>query len=143
MSTGSAYSQEENNTAYIPFLSQSTAPMIDNTYATARKQGVVARSDSGAETPTTPLYEEDTSQPLEEFPRTTYITEGWEMQMRYPNKKVTFGGNRSWRGVFVRIELQGDVPILKIYGKKGDKDALQEIPLQSSYSVSDISEYFS
>ncbi len=112
--------------------------MVDNSYAEARKQNQPNRTESGGESPSTPLYEEDTSQPLEDFPRTKYTTEGWDMQVRYPNKKVTFGGQRSWRAVWVRVE-QGDVPVVKIYGKKGDKEPIQEIPLQSSYSVSDIS----
>lgn len=48
------------------------------------------RTDS-QETPETPLYDEDTSQPLEDFPRINYSGDGWEMQLRQPNKKKITG----------------------------------------------------
>lgn len=46
---------------------------------------------SGAETPPTPLFDEDVSQPLEDFPRTKYSGPGWEMHLRQPNKKKITG----------------------------------------------------
>lgn len=49
------------------------------------------RSDSQPETPPTPLFDEDTSQPLEEFPRINYEGPGWEVQLRQPNKKKITG----------------------------------------------------
>lgn len=113
--------------------------MVDNSYAEARRHTQMNRTESGGESPQTPLYEEDTSQPLEDFPRTKFTCDGWEMHVRYPNKKVTFGGQRSWKSVFVRVDHQGETTVVKIYGKKGDKEPIQEIPLQSSYSISDIS----
>ncbi len=45
------------------------------------------------ETPPTPLFDEDISQPLEPFPRTIYSGSGWEMQIRYPIRKK-FTGQR-------------------------------------------------
>lgn len=45
------------------------------------------------ETPPTPLFDEDISQPLEPFPRTIYDGPGWEMQIRYPIRKK-FTGQR-------------------------------------------------
>lgn len=50
----------------------------------------IARTDS-QETPPTPLFDEDVSQPLEEFPRIKYEGAGWEMQLRQPNKKKITG----------------------------------------------------
>lgn len=35
----------------------------------------------------TPLFDEDTSVPLEVFPRIEYSGQIWEMQLRQPNKK--------------------------------------------------------
>jgi hypothetical protein len=34
-----------------------------------------------------PLFDDDTSQPLETFPRLSYDGEGWEMYIRHPPKK--------------------------------------------------------
>lgn len=48
------------------------------------------RTDS-AETPPTPLFDEDTSYPLEDFPRIHYDGPGWEMQLRQPNRKKITG----------------------------------------------------
>lgn len=48
------------------------------------------RTDS-QETPPTPLFDEDVSQPLEPFPRIHYTGFGWEMQLRHPNKKKITG----------------------------------------------------
>lgn len=45
----------------------------------------------GGETPPTPLFDDDTSQPLEDFPRTKYDGPGWEMQLRQPVKKKITG----------------------------------------------------
>lgn len=50
-----------------------------------------ASAGSGGETPPTPLFDEDVSQPLEDFPRTKYTGAGWEMHLRQPNKKKITG----------------------------------------------------
>lgn len=52
----------------------------------------MTKTDS-SETPPTPLFDEDVSQPLEPFPRTLYSGPGWEMQIRYPIRKK-FTGQR-------------------------------------------------
>lgn len=58
--------------------------------ATTPPGGDFKRTDS-AETPPTPLYDEDTSYPLEDFPRINYDGQGWEMQLRQPNRKKITG----------------------------------------------------
>lgn len=50
-----------------------------------------SRRDSGGETPPTPLFDDDVSVPLEDFPRVTYTGPGWEMHLRQPNKKKITG----------------------------------------------------
>ncbi|XP_016953857.1 protein stoned-B isoform X1 [Drosophila biarmipes] len=94
------------------------------------------RSDS-QDTPQTPLYDEDVSQPLEEFPRLHYVGPGWEMQLRQPNKKK-ITGQRFWKKIFVRLVVQNDVPVVQLLNQAGDKQPFQELPLQPSYSVSEI-----
>uniref|UniRef100_W4VRV0 Putative stoned b synaptic vesicle bioproteinsis protein n=1 Tax=Corethrella appendiculata TaxID=1370023 RepID=W4VRV0_9DIPT len=95
------------------------------------------RTDS-QETPPTPLFDEDVSQPLEDFPRITYTGSGWEMHLRQPNKKK-ITGQRFWKKIHIRLVYQGDIPTLLLYNSEKDKDAFQELPLQASYSVSEIS----
>ncbi|XP_058797513.1 uncharacterized protein LOC131667823 [Phymastichus coffea] len=96
----------------------------------------LTRTDS-QETPPTPLFDEDLSQPLEDFPRIHYDGESWEMQLRMPiKKKIT--GQRFWKKIFVTLVYQGDNPILQIFNNKGDKDPFQELPLLACYSVSEI-----
>lgn len=90
------------------------------------------------ETPPTPLFDEDVSQPLLDFPRIHYEGEGWEMQLRQPNKKKMITSQRFWKKIFVRLVWQGDSPVLQIFNNKGDKDPFQELPLLACYSVSDI-----
>ncbi|XP_050430401.1 LOW QUALITY PROTEIN: protein stoned-B-like [Adelges cooleyi] len=99
-------------------------------------QPMPQRSDS-QETPPSPLFDEDVSQPLEEFPRVNYPGEGWEMELRQPNKKK-ITAHRFWKKIFVKIVYQGENPVLQLYNLKGDRDPFQELPLQPSYSVSDI-----
>lgn len=89
------------------------------------------------ETPPTPLFDEDVSQPLEDFPRVTYTGDGWEMHLRQPNKKK-ITGQRFWKKIFVRLVYQGDAPVLQLFNKSDDKDPFQELPLLTCYSVSDI-----
>lgn len=94
------------------------------------------RTDS-QDTPQTPLFDEDVSQPLEEFPRLNYVGPGWEMQLRQPNKKK-ITGQRFWKKIFVRLVMQNDVPVVQLLNQQTDKQAFQELPLQPSYSVSEI-----
>uniref|UniRef100_A0A2R5LJ28 Putative stoned b synaptic vesicle bioproteinsis protein n=1 Tax=Ornithodoros turicata TaxID=34597 RepID=A0A2R5LJ28_9ACAR len=93
----------------------------------------VKRSEESAESPSTPLFDEDTSQPLEEF-REKFDGDGWEMMLRHPNKKK-ITGNRYWKKVYVRMSDQN---IVYIYNKKEDNDPVQEVPLQACYSLSEV-----
>lgn len=99
-------------------------------------QSIPQRTDS-QETPPSPLFDEDVSQPLEEFPRVNYNGDGWAMELRQPNKKK-ITAHRFWKKIFVKITYQGENPVLQLYNTKDDKDPFQELPLQPSYSVSDI-----
>ncbi|VVC28375.1 Clathrin adaptor, mu subunit,Mu homology domain,Stonin homology,Stonin [Cinara cedri] len=99
-------------------------------------QQIPQRTDS-QETPPSPLFDDDVSQPLEEFPRVNYNDEGWAMELRQPNKKK-ITAHRFWKKIFVKITYQGENPVLQLYNTKDDKDPFQELPLQPSYSVSDI-----
>lgn len=94
------------------------------------------RTDS-QETPQTPLFDEDVSQPLEDFPRLHYVGPGWEMQLRQPNKKK-ITGQRFWKKIFVKMAIQNDVPVIQLFNQASDKQPFQELPLQPSYSVSEI-----
>ncbi|XP_047028422.1 protein stoned-B-like [Helicoverpa zea] len=94
------------------------------------------RADS-AESPPTPLFDDDVSQPLEDFPRTKYSGPGWEMHLRQPNKKK-ITGQRFWKKIFVRVALVGDNPVVQLLNAPSDKEPFQELPLQACYSVSDI-----
>ncbi|KAL1506697.1 hypothetical protein ABEB36_006013 [Hypothenemus hampei] len=94
------------------------------------------RTDS-QESPSTPLFDEDTSQPLEDFPRVNYTGEGWEMQLRQPNKKK-ITGQRFWKKIFVKLAIQPDCVLLQLFNQQNDKDPFQELPLQPCYSVSEI-----
>lgn len=96
----------------------------------------VQRTDS-QESPSTPLFDDDVSQPLEDFPRTTYVGNGWEMQLRQPNKKK-ITGQRFWKKIFLRFVSQGDTPAVQLLNSAKDKDPFQELPLQGCYSVSEI-----
>lgn len=95
------------------------------------------RTDS-QESPSTPLFDDDVSQPLEDFPRINYIGDGWEIQLRQPTKKK-ITGQRFWKKCFLRITHQGDNSVIQIFNSAKDKDPFQELPLQGCYSVSDIS----
>nr|XP_053643495.1 protein stoned-B-like isoform X1 [Cherax quadricarinatus] len=114
--------------------------------ATARP-GELERTDS-QETPPTPLFEEDQSQPLEPYPRTQMPAPVWEMHLRQPNKKKITGQslshfkdghggltNRFWKKVIVKLTEGAG---LQLFNSIEDKDPFQELPLQACYSVSDI-----
>lgn len=64
-----------------------------------------------------------------------YDGDGWEMYIRYPAKKK-LTGNRFWKKIFVRVSENS---IVQLYNKIGDPDPFQELPLQPSYSCSEIS----
>ncbi|CAB3240631.1 unnamed protein product [Arctia plantaginis] len=92
---------------------------------------------SGGESPPTPLFDDDVSMPLEDFPRVKYTGPGWEMHLRQPNKKK-ITGQRFWKKIFVRLSYQGDNPVVQLYNAATDKEPFQELPLQACYSVSEI-----
>ncbi|KAK9870751.1 hypothetical protein WA026_009713 [Henosepilachna vigintioctopunctata] len=98
-------------------------------------EGIV-RAESQESIPT-PLFDEDVSQPLESFPRTTFTDNCWEMQLRQPNKKK-ITGQRFWKKIWVRIVYQQDCVLLQLFHQKEDKDPFQELPMQPCYSVSEI-----
>lgn len=88
-------------------------------------------------TPETPLFDDDTSRPLEPFPRIHKEVDGWEMFIRHPpKKKIT--AQRFWKKIWVKIS-KGDAPAVLLYNHKDDKEPFQELPLQTAYSLSDIS----
>lgn len=91
------------------------------------------RSDS-IESPSTPLFDEDMSLPLEDFPA-KYDGDGWEMYIRHPAKKK-LTANRFWKKIFVRVSENS---VVQLFNKKEDNDPFQELPLQPSYSMSEIS----
>ncbi|OAD52980.1 Protein stoned-B [Eufriesea mexicana] len=130
------------NTAYVdtsprfnPFdKSGSAQDAIPTTEAVQAAE--ITRTDS-QETPPTPLFDEDVSQPLEDFPRVTYTGDGWDMHLRQPNKKK-ITGQRFWKKIFVKLVYQGDNPVLQLFNSREDKDPFQELPLVPSYSISDI-----
>ncbi|RWS23528.1 protein stoned-B-like protein [Leptotrombidium deliense] len=93
----------------------------------------IKRTDS-LESPQTPLFDEDTSQPLEDFPP-KYEGPGWEMYLRHPTKKK-LTGNRFWKKIFVKLSENS---VVQLYNKKEDNDPFQELPLQACYSLSEIS----
>nr|CAH7751220.1 unnamed protein product [Callosobruchus chinensis] len=121
---------------FNPFDNQTEAPEAalptEDSFAIPKVQ----RTDS-QETPPTPLFDEDTSMPLEPFPRIEWAGEGWEMHLRQPNKKK-ITGQRFWKKIFVRIVNQMDCTLLQLFNQKDDKDPFQELPLQPCYSVSEI-----
>eukprot|EP00096_Caligus_rogercresseyi_P016259 TRINITY_DN884_c3_g1_i4.p1 TRINITY_DN884_c3_g1~~TRINITY_DN884_c3_g1_i4.p1 ORF type:complete len:1091 (-),score=328.00 TRINITY_DN884_c3_g1_i4:1802-5074(-) len=85
-----------------------------------------------------PLFDDDTSQPLDPFPRLDYTGDGWEMFLRHPPKKK-LTSQRFWKKCYVRLAMQGDNPTVVLFENKESKDPFQELPLQSAYSVSDVS----
>lgn len=106
--------------------------------------------------PDTPLYDEDTSYVLEEFPA-KYEGPGWDMMLRYPPKKK-LTSNRFWKKIFVKLaqvplappdksnkskETANEAPqtciALQVFDKAEDKKPMQEIPIQATYTVSEIS----
>lgn len=105
--------------------------------------------------PDTPLYDDDTSYVLEEFPA-KYEGPGWDMMLRHPPKKK-LTSNRFWKKIFVKLaqvplapegrsskqqqhENDGQTCMaLQIFDKPEDKKPLQEIPIQATYTVSEIS----
>ncbi|CAH1716579.1 unnamed protein product [Aphis gossypii] len=127
--------QEGAPSRFNPFDQEPSETNYKN-QVTYTPQPIPQRTDS-QETPPSPLFDEDVSQPLEEFPRVNYNGDGWAMELRQPNKKK-ITAHRFWKKIFVKITYQGENPVLQLYNTKDDKDPFQELPLQPSYSVSDI-----
>ena len=96
-------------------------------------EAATKRQDS-TDSPSTPLFDTDVSQPLEEFPA-KYQGDGWEMFIRYPAKKK-LTGQRFWKKIFVRVSENS---VIQLFNSREEQDPFQELPLQPSYSLSEIS----
>ena len=59
------------------------------------------------------------------------------MYIRHPPKKK-MGQSRYWKKIFVRLVMQGDNPCVTLHENQETKDAFQEVPLLTTYSISDI-----
>ena len=124
------FSNNENRTAADVVYTEESWPTAFGEAASKRTAGGESPSS-----PQTPLYDEDTTQPLEDFP-VRYLGEGWEMMLRHPAKKK-LTANRYWKKVFVRY--MPETCLLQLFNKKDDPQPFQELPLQASYSLSEIS----
>ena len=99
--------------------------------------GKKKKKNADGTTPETPLFDDDTSRPLEPFPRINKEVDGWEMFIRHPpKKKIT--AQRFWKKIWVKIS-KGDAPAVLLFNHKDDKEPFQELPLQTAYSLSDVS----
>ena len=114
-----------------------TADMNNPFLAETGMPGPGKKSGDG-EGPETPLFDDDVSKPLENFPRLDFEGVGWDMYIRHPpKKKIT--SQRFWKKVHVKIVNQGDNPAILLFDSKDAKEPFQELPLQAAYSLSDIS----
>ena len=125
----------QDDTAFCDsFGMQSLEADLNNPFKLEGVPGPGERSEDGD----SPLFEADTSKPLDQWPGITYDGDGWEMFIRHPpKKKIT--AQRYWKKVWVRIVMQGDTPAVLLFNHKDDKDPIQELPLQAAYSLSEIS----
>ncbi|KAJ8922866.1 hypothetical protein NQ315_007901 [Exocentrus adspersus] len=115
---------------FNPFDQQNETQIVNVIENQIPSVGEIKRTDS-QETPPSPLYDEDVSQPLEPFPRVNFTEEDNPIK-----KKIT--GQRFWKKIFVKLVHQTDCVLLQLFNQKDDKDPFQELPLQPCYSVSDI-----
>ncbi|CAG0894062.1 unnamed protein product [Darwinula stevensoni] len=127
-----------HSSAANPFLEMTETAMPSTDFAKQEPYVPRApqRTDSG-ETPSTPLFEEDQTEPLEAYPRTVWKEPEppcWEMYLRQPNKKK-IASQRFWKKIYVRQAENGTI---QLFNSKEDKDPFQELPLQPCYAVSDI-----
>lgn len=75
-----------------------------------------------------PLFDEDDSQPLPEFP-TPFHGDGWPLFLRYPAKKKLMA-DRYWKPIYVR--LNGNM--LAMFNSKEEQRPAQEILIQVAHS---------
>ncbi|KAL3985233.1 Adaptor complexes medium subunit family protein [Acanthocheilonema viteae] len=86
--------------------------------------------DDAISTPS-PLYDEDDSEPLTDFP-IKFTGDGWEMMIRYPIKKKIMS-DRYWKPCYVRLRDN----TLFMFSSKTEQKPFMEILLQATYSLSD------
>lgn len=86
------------------------------------------------ESPGSPLFEADDTEPLEDLYPKGPGDEGWELLLRQPSKKK-LTSQRFWKKVWVTVSDNG---VVHLHNKKEDRDAFQELPLQACYSLSEI-----
>ena len=142
MTGTAAFGVEEDGFGGDDFSSQKapkTTPLISRRANGAEENPFLAPTgDQENDLEDGPLFDDDTSQPLEAFPRVNDVVEGWEMYIRHPPKKK-MTAQRFWKKIFVRLVMQGDNPCVQLFETKDSKDAFQELPLQAAYSLSDVS----
>ena len=62
---------------------------------------------------------------------------GWNFFLRYPfKKKLT--QNRVWKPVFVKVVINKDVPLLKVFTNNQEKECIHELSLNPSYDLCEM-----
>lgn len=61
----------------------------------------------------------------------------FKLMLRYPTKKK-IAGNRYWKNVVVKLELQKEGLMVRVLNDARDQLPIQELPLQPCYSLSDL-----
>lgn len=89
-------------------------------------------TEAGADEDEGPLYDEDDSQPLLEFPP-KFTGDGWDMMLRFPVKKKMMA-ERCWKPVYVRLQGAN----IELYYGKNDRLPFQTLPLLANYCLSDV-----
>ncbi|VDK67078.1 unnamed protein product [Onchocerca ochengi] len=89
------------------------------------------RVEDDAISTASPLYDEDDSQPLTDFPA-KFTGDGWEMMIRYPIKKKIMS-DRYWKPCYVRLRDS----TLFLFNSKTEQKPFMEVLLQATYSLSD------
>ena len=141
MTGAAAFGVEEDGFGGDDFSAQKApqaTPLIARRNGTEENPFLAMADGEKPELEDGPLYDDDTSQPLETFPRVHDKVDGWEMYIRHPPKKK-MTANRFWKKIYVKLTMQGDNPCIQLFDTKDSKDAFQETPLQPAYSLSDIS----
>lgn len=100
-----------------------------------RKSESAAATGESQESPGSPLFEADDTEPLEDFyPASEVAVEGWELLLRQPSKKK-LTSQRFWKKVWVTVTEHG---VVQLHHRREDRDPFQELPLQACYSLSEV-----
>ena len=123
--------EDDSKTRFNPFDKE---PPLPEKFANFKP--LVAEEASHSTTEYSTEEEDENAEPFLPY-HPEFTGAGWTMLLRQPTKKK-LTQNRYWKEVYVKLTMQNEVPVIRVYKDNECKECLQELGVQYSYTLCNL-----